>query len=143
VQCRYNETIRPMRLIDLKKSLFESMGKLDESELLTEYETAKCRYTCKSLTLFVDIINEFDYFANLIKIENDKRLQQQHQPLANEDDRLIFFKFYEPKRASLKYVFKLIVSIKSTLSMVNSLILKKLNHFFIYFIMNRKYRGNN
>jgi hypothetical protein len=104
VQRRYNQTFRPMRLINLKNNLFQLMYKLEDSENVNSSKNNK------SLTLFIDIVNEFNYFNNLIS-EKEAVLD-----VENEDDRLIFFKFYEPNKASLKYVFKLIVSVNSNLS---------------------------
>ncbi len=121
-----------MRLINLKASLFESISKLaevDENEQLADqHENSKNRYTCKSLTIFLDIVNEFNYFNSLINVNSEGVLS-----FENEDDRLIFFKFYEPNRASLKYVFKLVVSIKSTLSkLILNIIFKIINDRVLY-----------
>ena len=110
---RYNNTVRPLNCIDMKENGNKAVSEISKQD--------------SSWTIFVETCcdlsfsNTFDYLAllnttpsNLVDYKPPS--PQKLPPFDSKTDVMIFFKFYDPKTSSLRYVFRMHLSITSTLS---------------------------
>jgi len=111
---RYNNTVRPLNCIDFKESGNKAVSEISKQDA--------------SWTIFVETAsdlsfsNTFEYLSllettptNLIDYKPPAQ-PPKLPPFDSKTDVMIFFKFYDPKTSTLRYVFRMHLSITSTLS---------------------------
>ena len=121
---RYNNTVRPLSCIELKENANKPITDLAKQD--------------SALNVFVETSNDlsfsstFDYASLVNSLPPQQLLLQpqrinQNLPVYNaKEDKLLFFKFYEPKTSSLRYVFRMILSESTTLNALQDKINKKM-----------------
>lgn len=128
IMSRYNQTIRPLNCYDLKECVNKTVAEASKQE--------------SSWTVFVETANDlsfsttFDYNSLINKTPSEiqsmdkeqQLVQQQQQKLAayKPDEVMIFFKFYEPKSSTLRYVFRMNLTKSATLNTIQDRINKKM-----------------
>ncbi len=127
---RYNNTTRPLNCIDIKehgKKTVHEVSKQDSFWLLF-VETASDLSFSNTFN-FNLLMNQELKFENLV-CEHELQMQQQLAPklpaFNPKDEVMIFFKYYDPKTSTLRYVFRMILSINSTLINIQDKINKKM-----------------
>lgn len=124
---RYNNTVRPLNCIDLRENAHKNIIEVSKQE--------------NSWLIFVEtsqdlsFSNSFDFSA---LVGSPEELEQQHElqiqqqknqvlpPYNSKEDVMLFFKFYDPKSSTLRYVFRLHLAMTSTLNALQDKINKKM-----------------
>lgn len=109
---RYNNTIRPYNCVDMRDAATKSVVDVSKQDALWTVFVE----TCDDLSLsanyeFVSLLNQPPP-AQSPSIQGKQKLP----PFNVNEEVMIFFKYYDPKSSALRYVFKLYISKKSTLS---------------------------
>lgn len=125
---RYNNTVRPLNCIDLRETSHKNIQEVSKQEnsWLIFVETA----------LDLSFSNTFNLSAltsqDSDEIQHQREIQLQHQknqvlpPYNSKEDVMLFFKFYDPKTSTLRYVFRLHLAMTSTLEALQDKINKKM-----------------
>ena len=115
---RYNNTVRPLNCIDLRETAHKTVQDVSKQEgaWLIFVETARD----------LSFSNSFNFSALVAEDCEDLELQKEMQlqlektqllPAYNpKEDVMLFFKFYDPRTSTLRYVFRLHLAMTSTLS---------------------------
>lgn len=114
---RYNNTVRPLNCIELRENAHKNIMEVSKQEnsWLIFVETAQD----------LSFSNSFDFSALVgspeeLEQQHELQLQQQKNqvlpPYNSKEDVMLFFKFYDPKSSTLRYVFRLHLAMTSTLS---------------------------
>jgi hypothetical protein len=131
IMSRYNYTVRPLNCYELKE--FANRNVLDVCKQDTAW------------TIFVEAASDLSYsltfdYQSLLQASKSQTtldiltLQQQHQQqqlvklpvFKQEEEVMIFFKYYDPKSSTLRYVFRMNLSKLATLATIQERINKKM-----------------
>ena len=110
---RYNNTVRPLQCIDLRESAHKTVQDVSKQD--------SCWSVFVETAMDLSFSNTFD-FSTLIKTPQEIQLPPQQQksqllPSFNsKEEVMLFFKYYDPKSSTCRYVFRMHVTILSTLS---------------------------
>ncbi len=110
---RYNNTVRPLQCIDLRESAHKTVQDVSKQD--------SCWSVFVETSMDLSFSNTFD-FSTLIKSPQEIQLPPQQQksqllPSFNsKEEVMLFFKYYDPKTCTCRYVFRMHVTILSTLS---------------------------
>jgi ubiquitin carboxyl-terminal hydrolase 7 len=122
---RYNYTIRPYSCIDLKENANKNVVDVTKQETSWNVFVETSHDLSFSQTFdyinLMSIVNKqensefIEQQLDLIK-EQRSQVPKQLPSYAPNEDVMIFFKYYDPKTSTLRYVFRMYISKKQTLS---------------------------
>ncbi len=115
---RYNNTVRPLNCIDMREVAHKTVQDVSKQDgtWLIFVETARDLSFSKDFN-FATLVTGNCEELELQKELQDKQEKKQLLPAYNsKEDVMLFFKFYDPKTSTLRYVFRLHLSMTSTLS---------------------------
>ena len=114
---RYNNTVRPLNCVDLAENAHKNIMEVSKQEnswlIFVETSQDLSFSNCFDFSAFVGGGEE-------LEAQRELQLQQQKSqvlpPYNSKEDVMLFFKFYDPKSSTLRYVFRLHLAMTSTLS---------------------------
>ncbi len=115
---RYNNTVRPLNCIDMREVAHKTVQDVSKQDgtWLIFVETARDLSFSKDFN-FATLVTGNCEELELQKELQDKQEKKQLLPAYNsKEDIMLFFKFYDLKTFILRYVFRLHLSMTSTLS---------------------------
>ena len=115
---RYNKTTRPLNNIDLKesanKTVLEMSKQASQWIILVEQSCDLSFSPSFDYNLLLDRELSHRERQKMIQIHQQQCIREL-KPFNAKDDVMIFFKFYEPRTSTLRYVFRMHLPISSTL----------------------------
>lgn len=123
IMSRYNNTTRPLNSIDLRESANKTvleMSKQDSLWLIFVEQACDLSFSPTfDYNLLLNTVLAHQERQRMIQL-HQQQLQEQHiqklLPFNPKEEVMIFFKFYEPRTSTLRYVFRMHLPITSTLS---------------------------
>lgn len=133
IMSRYNNTTRPLNSIDLRESASRTVVELSKQEQTWLIFAEQASDLSFSPTFDYNIL-----LNTALSPQQRQQIMQQHQQQLQQgqpqklvafnpkEEVMIFFKYYEPKTSTLRYVFRMHLSITSTLNSIQEKINKKM-----------------
>ena len=128
---RYNNTVRPLNCIDMREvgnKNIQEVSKQDSSWLVF-LETSR-DLSFSSTFDFSMLIDNTEELLHQHEIRAQEQMNQVLPSYNSKEDVMLFFKFYDPKTTTLRYVFRLHLAMTSTLNALQDKINKKMKFPF-------------